>query len=387
MDDTLIRTAPFLFDLVSRDGRIAYANETEERELGFRPGKLAGAGYELVYPPESRLLIERVFAGEGDSPLIFTRFQIRSAERRLIDVAANIDLIDVSPFGSCARLVKFPLGETLRQIDGLRREKELLSSIVSTARDAAYCVEFIEPVDLTAPEHEIIRQVFENRCTWRYCNEAMSRLYKLPIGDDLNRHDVREVFARNPDNELFVRTLNQNRWNIDGALSRDHRYDGADVYIENDVRADIRAGQLYRFWGVVRELSARRMQERDLEDQASTALDILAAVADPIIVADGSARIIGANPAIEWALGWPVDSVLGRSLADLLRVKTDVRDMIAAARPARFAAHVEGVALRRDGGSVSCSIAVSALQRAGQEPRCVLTLRLDPAARSMERAS
>lgn len=387
MDDRLIRTAPFLFDLVTSDGRIAYANETEESELGFRPGKLKGAGYELVYPPESRLLIERVLKGEEPTPLIFARFQVRSAERRIIEVAANIDLIEDEQWGRCARIVKFPMAETLRQVDVLRRENELLSSIVSTARDAAYCVEFIEPVDLTAPEHEIIRQVFENRCIWRYCNEAMSLLYRLPVGDDLNRHDVREVFARNPDNEVFVRTLNQNRWNIDGALSRDHRYDGADVYIENDVRADIREGQLYRFWGVVRELSARRMHERDLEDQASTALDILAAVADPIIVADASAQIIGVNPAVEWALGWPADQVLGRNLHDLLHLRADIKELIAAARPARLATHVEGFALRRDGGSIACSVAVSALARAGQEPRSVLTLKFNPASLGMERAS
>lgn len=387
MDDRLIRTAPFLFDLVSSDGRIAYANETEERELGFRPGKLKGAGYELVYPPESRLLIERVLKGEETTPLIFARFQVRSAERRIIEVAANIDLIEDKEWGRCARIVKFAMAETLRQVDVLRRENELLSSIVSTARDATYCVEFIEPVDLTAPEHEIIRQVFENRCIWRYCNEAMSLLYRLPVGDDLNSHDVREVFARNPDNEVFVRTLNQSRWNIDGALSRDHRYDGADVYIENDVRADIREGQLYRFWGVVRELSARRMHERDLEDQASTALDILAAVADPIIVADVSAQIIGVNPAVEWALGWPADQVLGRNLNDLLHLRTDIKELIAVARPARLATHVEGMALRRDGGSIACSVAVSALTRVGQEPRSVLTLKFNPASLGMERAS
>jgi PAS domain S-box-containing protein len=319
--------------------------------------------------------------------LTFARFQVRSAERRLVDVAANVDLMEDEEFGRCARIVKFPMTETLRQIDGLRRENELLSSIVSTARDATYCVEFIEPVDLTAPEHEIIRQVFENRCIWRYCNEAMSHLYKLPVGDDLNRHDVREVFARNPDNEIFVRTLNQSRWNIDGALSRDHRYDGADVYIENDVRADIRDGQLYRFWGVVRELSARRMHERDLEDKASTALDILAAVADPMLVADGAAQIIGVNPAVEWALGWPADQVLGRNLAELLHSRADWCDLIAAAKPARLATCVEGVASRRDGGSIACSVVISTLPPGGQEPRCVLTLRLGPAGIGMERAS
>lgn len=387
MDDRLIRTAPFLFDLVSEEGRIVYANATEEGELGFRPGKLAGAGFELVYPPQSRQLIERVLMGDVAAPVAFARFQIRSAERKLLDVAANIDLVEDEELGRCARIVKFPLDDTLRQIDVLRRENELLSSIVSSARDASYCVEFIEPVDLTAPEHEIIRQVFENRCTWRYCNEAMSRLYKLPIGDDLNTRNVREVFPRNPDNEVFVRTLIQARWNIDAALSRDHRYDGVDVFIENDVRADIRDGQLHRFWGVVREVNARRMHERDLEDQAATALDILAAVADPIIVTDQAGQIIGANPAVEWTLGWPVDSVLGRDLGEFLRLRHGVKETLAAARPPQLAQRVEGQALHREGDTLACLAVVSALQREDQEPRCVLTLRLNPGAALIGRAS
>jgi hypothetical protein len=45
------------------------------------------------------------------------------------------------------------------------------------------------------------------------------------------------------------------------------------------------------------------------------------------------------------------------------------------------------VALRRDGGSLACSVAVSALARVGQEPRCVLTLKFNPASFGMEQAS
>jgi len=387
LDDRLIRTAPVLFDLVSQDGRIVYANETEERELGFRCGKLTGASVELVYPPPSRQLISRLLDDERPAPVMFERLQIRGAERNLLDVAANLDVVEDGTLGRCVRIVKFPLDGTLRQLDHLRRENELLSSIVSTARDASYCIDFIEPVDLTAPDHDVIRQVFENQCCWRYCNEAMSRLYKLPIGDDLNRRDVREVFCRNSDNEDFVRTLIQNRWCVDGALSRDHRYDGADVLIENDVRADIRQGQLHRFWGVVREVSARRMHERELEDQASTALDILAAVADPVIVTDAEAVIVGVNPAVEWSLGWPAEQLLGRSLDDLIRTRMDLRRMIETARPGRLATRIDASAICRDGATVPCAGLAAPILRDRHERRCVVTLRLEPMARGMERAS
>lgn len=379
LDDSLIRSAPVLYDLISRDGAIAYANETEERALGFQTGALAGVSFELVYSPESRSLIAPLLNGQETAPQAFAKLQIRNAGRALIDVAAHADVIDHPELGRCVRTVKFPLNDTLKRLDRLSRENEVLSSIVSTARDASYCVDFIEPVDLTAPEHEIIRQVFENQCCWRYCNEAMARLYKLPIGDNLNTRDVHEVFPRNVDNENFVRTLIQNRWNVDGALSRDHRYDGVDVLIENDVRADIREGQLYRFWGVVRELSARRMQERELEDQAAAALDILAAVADPIIVADAEARIVGANPAVEWVLGWPTESLLGRGLKEILRTRLELRRVIAAARPGRLPTWIEADAQCRDGTMFRCGAFISSIHREDHEARSVFTLRMEPA--------
>ncbi|MCP4766178.1 MAG: hypothetical protein GY875_07885 [Gammaproteobacteria bacterium] len=66
--------------------------------------------------------------------------------------------------------------------DALRLENEVLRTFVDTSRDALFCIEFLESVDLTAPEPEIIRQVFENECVWRMCNIAMARLYKLPEG-------------------------------------------------------------------------------------------------------------------------------------------------------------------------------------------------------------
>jgi PAS domain S-box-containing protein len=335
--------------------------------------------FELVYSPESRSLIAPLLNGRETAPQAFARLQIRNAQRALIDVAAHADVIDHPEWGRCVRIVKFPLNDTLRRLEQLSRENEVLSSIVSTARDASYCVDFIEPVDLTAPEHEIIRQVFENQCCWRYCNEAMARLYKLPIGGNLNTRDVHEVFPRNADNENFVRTLIQNRWNVDGALSRDHRYDGVDVLIENDVRADIREGQLYRFWGVVRELSARRMQERELEGQAAAALDILAAVADPVIVADAEARIVGANPAVEWVLGWPAESLLGRGLKEILRTRLELRRVIAAARPGRLTTWIEADAQCRDGTMVPCGAFISSIHREDHEARSVFTLRMDPA--------
>ena len=44
-----------------------------------------------------------------------------------------------------------------------------LADIVACSADPGWCIEFDEPVDLSAPEQEIVRQIFGNRRRWRLC--------------------------------------------------------------------------------------------------------------------------------------------------------------------------------------------------------------------------
>ena len=203
-------------------------------------------------------------------------------------------------------------------LERLRRENEMLRSFVGTSKDALWCIEFAEPVNLTAPEDEIIRQVFENECFWRLCNDAMARLYKLPKGLDFNAQNVRFVFPRNPENEAFVRELIASEFNVDGALSLDGSYDGTMVYMENDVRAHIEDGFLHRMWGAVRDISGQKRRERDLTDRLEAVINVLSAIPDPVLVVDSDGVLQAANSALEWHFGWRLDDVLGRSVAGLV---------------------------------------------------------------------
>ncbi len=147
------------------------------------------------------------------------------------------------------KLVKLPLDPVLDELEQSRRELKILRGFVTAARDACWCIECTEPVDLGDSEEEIVRQVFENECYWQLCNEAMAQIYRLPEGLDFNRENVRFVFPRNPENEAFIRQLNEAKFHLDGAPSLDQRYDGATMFAENDVRAEIRVGYLLRMWG------------------------------------------------------------------------------------------------------------------------------------------
>lgn len=372
----LLDEAPVMVDLISREGAIVYANRWQERALGFRADGLRGQKFDLIYPREARDELLPLFGATPETYLESKRLTMRRHDRRIIDVSASINQYVDPIHGPCLRLVKVPLDDTLQRLRSLEQENEVLNSIVTTARDATYCVEFLEPVDLTAPEHEVIRQVFSNKCIWRYCNEAMSRLYRLPQGDDLNKHDVREVFMRNPENEDYVRQMLASGFHVDGALSRDHRYDGVDVLIENDVRARIEDGYLIQFWGVVRDLAERQRRERELELRASAALDLLGAIPNPLLIVDVNGRVQGGNAAIENSFGLSLEQILGTGVERIVQFDKPVLDLLSAIRSSRGSRKLEGRVSCAGGREIHCHVTIATVEDEAGTARAVFTFDL-----------
>ncbi len=261
-----------------------------------------------------------------------------------------------------------------QELERLRRENEMLRSFINTSKDALWCIEFTEPVDLTAPEAEIIRQVFENESHWRLCNQAMADLYKLPADRDFNAQNVRFVFPRNPDNEDFVKNLIASDFNLDGAPSLDQTYENEWMQAENDVRARIENGRLYRMWGAVRNISQQRRREQELSDRLESLVNVLSAIPDPILVLGEDGNLQAANPALEWAFGWQLDDVLGRPVSELVDFPDGLAALNAAPEPGERSMALT-VSVETPGGrSKACQAFVSAFATHNNSRRIVVTL-------------
>ena len=173
----------------------------------------------------------------------------------------------------------------------------LLAGILDASSDACWCMEFTEPVDLTAPDHEVVRQVFLNDPRWRFCNAAMARLYLLPPDRVFDDQPVSDIFPRNRQNEEFVLNLIANGFEVDAAPALDRRYDGVQIYVENDVRAHIEDGRLIRMFGVVRDVGKHRRREEALKAEHDMALAMLAAQPSAVLAISAQGAILAANPA------------------------------------------------------------------------------------------
>ena len=258
----------------------------------------------------------------------------------------------------------------------LARDVDVLRGILEASRDACWCIEYEEPVDLTAPESEVLRQFFENVSFWRLCNQAMARLYKLPVGLDFNEQSVRFHFPRSPANEEFVRQLMAADFNLDNAPSVDTRHDGTTMHAENDVRADIRDGRLHRMWGLVRDVSAFKRTEQALTRQVDAMLDVLSAVPDPILVIGDDGMLEAANPALTRSLGWRIEALLGTAVDDLCHVEGGVAPLARRMRPGQAGHLLELEVDDVHGVRHRAQMNLAAMEGGSGERRWVATLRL-----------
>jgi PAS domain S-box-containing protein len=351
-------------------------NATEAAAIGYEAKAVIGEPVSRFYLRESleqlRALAAGLAIGSVETNL---RLRLRHRDGQPVTVAAHLDVAEWPKQGRVLRTVKTYLDPTLDAAEQALRENELLRGIVSTSRDALWCIEFAEPVDLTAPLPEVIRQFFENACYWRLCNRAMARFYKLPENMDFNETHVRATFPRNLENEAFARLLIEHGFDIDGAPALDRRLDGAQAHVENDVRSHIADGMLLRMWGSTRDLSEQRRKEQTLASRLDTTVEILGALPDPILVIARDGLLAAANPAVEWQFGWLVDEVLGRSATDLVRFPDGFDP---AGTEGRHTA-VPVTALAADGSEHRCRAHVTALGDRAQERRLVVMLRPEAA--------
>lgn len=271
--------------------------------------------------------------------------------------------------------------DTGQDWEALYLENEVLRTFVNTSRDALFCIEFLEPVDLTAPEPEIVRQVFENECVWRMCNTAMARLYKLPEDRDFNAQNVRFVFPRNPENEQFVRDLIEADFDTDGALSLDQDYEGREVYMENDVRGQIADGMLYRMMGTVRNISQQKIREQELIDRLNAMSNVLSAIPDPVLVVDTDGVLQAANPALEWRFGWHLDDLLGQPVNAIVRFPHGFSLLSDLPLHGVEKSYLSVEVINPNGQISRCEAHVASFGEIDSERRVVITLRSEKALR------
>ncbi len=198
---------------------------------------------------------------------------------------------------------------------------DMLRGFIDASTEAMWCIEFSETVDIAQSDDEIIRQIFENKRSWRFCNEAMSRLYNLPANIEFNDQPVDLYFPRNRENESFIRQVIDNDFSLDNAPSIDVDHNGQTIYAENTVRCHIEGATLFRLYGTARDLTEIRRKHNRLQQREIATRSILNTVPDPILVIEKSGVLQSANKAFEENLGWSLEQYRGNDISPIIAIE------------------------------------------------------------------
>ncbi|TKD22910.1 hypothetical protein FBT96_04660 [Rhodobacter capsulatus] len=280
---------------LSAPGTAQPANPAAALWLAGR-GMAAGGRLADLFPAASADRLQAIIAGADWEPLAFSARVLGEDRPAVLQCAQRA--------GGGLWLFVMRLTEAVPAAfaDQLDRV-EILSQMIDAARDACWCIDFLDPVDLRRPEEEIVDQVFRNRARWRACNDAMAALYAVPADQDFNTQPVSRYFPETPVNRAMIRDLVHMGYRLDGAQAIDQRHDGTPMLVENDFRALIRDDQLIRLWGTTRDIGPSRARERAISAEAEVMRDILGAVPDPIFVLSEAGLILATNAAADRALG------------------------------------------------------------------------------------
>lgn len=197
-------------------------------------------------------------------------------------------------------------------------DPSLLVDLLHSAREAVWSIEFTEPVDIDAPEYEVVRQIFTNERRWAFCNQAMARLYDVPDDIDLVAQPVATYFHRTRENEAFIRQVVASGFTVDNALSIDLRHDGAPMFVENSVRAHIVDHKLMRLWGTVRDITRWRRATDLLDKELADLKEVLDALPFALAVINPRRELIGLNAGFEHMFGVAANSALQRPVQQFL---------------------------------------------------------------------
>lgn len=315
-EDVLYTRLEGLFhDRLDRRFRVVDISAPEADLLGRSGATLAGSPASTIYDARTLDRLAPLLAASSGRP-VCCPVTLLHIDGSSFEFAALV-VPEMDDEGvSCLDIYKAEAIDLSDEFQALVASNKVMWGIIQMAREAIWCIDYEEPVDVTGSQEEIVDGIFEQPSVWSICNEAMARAYDLPGAAHLSTSSVRFHWPRNPINEAFVREVIAKDFRVDGALSEDYRLDGTPVLVENDVRAHIVGGKLHRLWGTLREVEpAQRVSAPESDALAASGFDLLP-IAAAIIASDGV--LLGANGLWQATFAGapdPVERIVYRGLA------------------------------------------------------------------------
>lgn len=202
----------------------------------------------------------------------------------------------------------------------LRKSEERYRAFVEHSSEGIYCCEFREPVSVALSADEQI-DLFYQHSYIAESNDVFARMYGLGGAAEIKGRAVGELLTREDERNIeYLRAFVHSGYCLTDVESRELDQEGNSKYFLNNLIGIIEGDGVVRVWGTQRDITDRKLAEKELEAEKERLRVTLRSIGEGVIATDTSGRIVLLNRAAEELTGWMHDESLGRLLDDVLKL-------------------------------------------------------------------
>ena len=203
------------------------------------------------------------------------------------------------------------LEELRHSQDHLRRSEELYRAFIENSSEGIWRFETDRAIPVDVPVNEQLDLIMTHAYIAE-CNETLARFYGVSSASDLLRLRINGVVRMN--RELlkeYIREFIVAGYRLNNIEVARRGPDGDTRFLLYSFSGTIERGALVRVWGVVRDVTERRVAERRLRLLAHT----LTSTRDAVSITDMNNRVLFVNDAFLRQYGYPEEKLVGKDIA------------------------------------------------------------------------
>jgi two-component system, cell cycle sensor histidine kinase and response regulator CckA len=261
---------------IDADGRITGWNPQAERIFGWTAGEILGRRLsETIIPQRHRAQheagVER-FLATGQSSLQNRRLEMPGLHRSGHEFPLELTIGSVK-LGNNIIFSAFVRDITERKQgeNALRASEDRYRAFIEQSTEATWCFELEIPMPLNLTVEEQVDFVYRHGFLSE-CNDEMARMYGFSRAGELIGLRTDQLLVRtDPGNQAYLEAFIRSGYRLTDAESHEKDREGRTKYFLNNLIGIIENDRMIRAWGTQRDVTVRKLAERQTDAFASLA--------------------------------------------------------------------------------------------------------------------
>lgn len=311
--------------LEPRGPRIIFVNRDMVEMTGYEIEELTGKSVDIFQGPNTDALVlelcRRSLAETGTffGEVVSYRKDGTEFDREFRITPIRNEAGEITHFVSIQRDVT----QQRRIEQELRKSEERYRAFVEQSSEGIYCCEFRKAIPVRQAEDEQI-DLFYKYSYIAESNDAFAHMYGLAGAGEIKGKPVGELLTRSdPRNIEYLRAFVLSGYRLTDVESHEFDHEGHSKYFLNNLIGIIEKEMVVRVWGTQRDITDRKLAEKELEAEKERLAVTLRSIAEGVIATDTNGKVVLLNNTAERLTGWGHDEAIGRPLEDIFRIVRD----------------------------------------------------------------